>query len=260
MEKQMELETYKMMLNEVIEVEKMVCSACDAKYTKTVSYQTHMTRNHSGKCKILLRLRTINEVSTWPQLRSILELVINRQAINIMSDPTEEVHLNKAILDDDDLRITEEIPEIFLENPNNVVKLPDDNTFFKLEEMEVIKFRLELERNKEILQAIKWEETLTKTVLSTDMIPFKTKLKRVREKLNAYKPSRAYQAKIRALMDETKCRRCTKQYATKGNLREHIKAQHLRSVFTCKIQGCKDVGSKFATKKRLIQHIKRMHK
>ena len=259
MEKQMELETYKMMLNEVIEAETMVCSTCDVKYTKTVSYQSHMTRNHYGKWKTLLRLRIINEVYTWTKLKYILEEVINRQTQNIMSDPTKEVHLNKSILDDDDLMIEEEIPDIFLEDPNNVIKLPDDNNFFKLEETEVVKLRLEMERNREILDAINWDETLAKTVLSTDTIPSKTKLERVTQKINSYKPSRAYQARIRARMDGTRCRICSKNYKKSGSLREHIRAVHLKRVFTCKIEGCRDVPRKFATKKRLIQHLKRMH-
>ena len=259
MEKQMELETYKMMLNEVIEAETMVCSTCDVKYTKTVSYQSHMTRNHYGKWKTLLRLRIINEVYTWTQLKSILEEVINRQTQNIMSDPTKEVHLNRSILDEDDLMIEEEIPDIFLEDPNNVIKLPDDNNFFKLEEIEVVKFRLELERNREILDAINWDETLAKTVLSTDTIPSKTKLERVTDKINSYKPSRAYQARIRARMDGTRCRICSKQYKKSGSLREHIRGVHLKRGFTCKLEGCRDVPRKFATKNRLIQHLKRMH-
>ena len=255
----MELETYKMMLNEVKEADTMMCSTCDVKYIKLASYHTHMTRNHYGKWKTLLKLRTINEVTTWPQLKSILELVVNRQTLNIMSDPTREIHLNRSILDDDDIMIEEEIPNIFLEDPNNIITLPDDNSFFKLEETEVIKFRLELERNTEILEAINWEETLARTEFDTNIVPAKTKLKRVRDKLNSYKPSRAEKARIRAHMDGTSCRTCSKEYKKSSSLQEHIRAVHLKRVYTCKIEGCREVPRRFATKKRLIQHLKRMH-
>ena len=259
MEKQMELEAYKMMLNEVIEADAMMCSTCQVEYTKLASYHSHMTRTHYGKWKTLLKLRSLNEVYTWPQLKSILELIVNRQTLNIMSDPAMEIHLNRSILEDDDFMIEEEIPNIFLENPNNIITLPDDNSFFKLEETEVVKFRLELERNTEVLEAINWEETLANTELDTNIVPAKTKLRRVTEKLNSYKPSRVEKARIKAHMDGTTCKTCSKEYKKSSSLQEHVRAAHLKRVYTCKIEGCRDVPKKFATKKRLIQHLKRMH-
>ena len=255
----MELEAYKMMLNEVIEADAMMCSTCEVEYKKLASYHSHMTRNHYGKWKTLLKLRSINEVYSWPQLKSILELIVKRQTLYVMSDPTMEIHLNKSILDDDDFMIEEEIPNIFLEDPNNIITLPDDDFIFKLEETEVVKFRLESERNTEVLEAINWEETLANTELDTTIVPSKTKITRVTAKLNSYKASRVEKARIKAHMDGTTCKTCLKEYKKSSSLQEHVRAAHLKRVYTCKIEGCRDIPRKFATKKRLIQHLKRMH-
>ena len=79
------------------------------------------------------------------------------------------------------------------------------------------------------------------------------------EKLQTFKPTNEYAARVKALMDGNSCTKYKKHYASKENLKEHIRATHLAGTFICKIAKCKEAEPKFATKKRLTNHIKKNH-